>query len=108
MNTKEDWREDYAEVEVWVHAEYRHKITVKVPENSTAEQEALRILKSEPLDYWCDKESEDWINNPSCVNEDDRFEINGSLTVEEAFGFENTPEDLKEANRAAWNVEDEA
>ena len=30
------------------------------------------------------------------------------LGIEEAFGFENTPEDLKEANRVAWNVEDEA
>jgi len=105
MNSSEDWRDEYAEVEVWVHAEFRHKLVVKIPENSTAEKEALRILKSQPVDYWCDEHSEDWINNPTCLDEDDRFEIGQDLGILEAFCDQTTEAEVKSYCR---NVEDES
>ena len=105
MKNKKDWREDYAEVEVWVHANFRHKLVVKIPENSTAKEEALRALKSKPVDYWCDKYAEDWINLPDCLDEDDRFEIGQELDVLAAFCDQTTEADVKSC---CCNVEDES
>ena len=100
MNTKKDWRNDFAEVEVWVHAEFRHKLAVKIPTNSTARQEVFRILKSQPLSYWCDPEEEDWINHPNCEEqgEDARFEVGQDLPLD--------VKDLEEANSVVWKVKE--
>ena len=77
MNDEKDWRDDYAEVEVFVHAVYRHKIVLKIPEGSTGEDEALKIMKSEPIEHWCDKDNlEGWVDSPHLFSsQDDREEV---------------------------------
>lgn len=91
--SKKDWKDNYAEVEVWVWANYRHKLVLKIPENSTAQQEALRVLKSTSVSYWCDDDREDWDNSPDARS---RYEVGQDLGIEETFGEGVTQEDVLE------------
>ncbi|MEC7270120.1 MAG: hypothetical protein VXU43_03030 [Pseudomonadota bacterium] len=100
MSRRKDWRDNYAEVECWVWANFRHKIVVKVPENSTAQDEALKVLKSEPVEFWCDPHSEDWYNFPD-INE--RYEVGNDLEILEAFCEGTTEQDIIEC---CWNIDE--
>ncbi len=104
MSNEKDWREDYAEAEVFVHVLYRHKITLKIPEGSTGEAEALKIMKAEPIEHWCDNDSlEGWVDSPHLFSrEDDQFEICNVWTVEEAWGSTNSQEDREEIEQACY------
>jgi hypothetical protein len=99
-NEFEDWREDFYEVRVFASKPIEFTMTVKANDVDDAVKEARKMLDkmtdddivahdnySEALSY----DSGDW-----CVTD-----------IEEAFGFENTPEDLIQAKLVAWNVEDE-
>ena len=94
MSRKKDWRDNYAEVECWVWANYRHKIVVKVPKNSTAQDEALKVLKSMPVDYWCDPHYEDLNNFPDIC---ERYEVGSDLEILEAFCEGTTEKDIIES-----------
>ena len=68
----------YHEVEVFVHAQYRHKFVIETNCENIAKKEAIKQLISEPLSYWCDKDFlECWENDPRLENEIDQFEICG-------------------------------
>jgi hypothetical protein len=99
-NEFEDWREDFYEVRVFASKPIEFTMTVKANDVDDAVKEARKMLDkmtdddivahdnyAEALSY----DSGDW-----CVTD-----------IEEAFGFENTPEDLIQAKLVAWNVEDE-
>jgi hypothetical protein len=99
-NEFEDWREDFYEVRVFASKPIEFTMTVKANDVDDAVKEARKMLDkmtdddivahdnyAEALIY----DSGDW-----CVTD-----------IEEAFGFENTPEDLIQAKLVAWNVEDE-
>lgn len=97
----DDWREDFYEVRVFASKPIEFTVTVKADDEADAIEEASRQLGEmtdddivahdnygEAISY----DSGEW-----CV-----------IGIEEAFGFENTPEDLIQAKLVAWNVEDES
>lgn len=105
-NLAHDWQDDYAEVEVFVHVSHRHKITLKIPKGSTAEDEALRIMKSEPIENWCDKDSlEHWADNPHNLSEDSQFEIGSALSIDEAYGCDDSAEAHEEIKKYTYNLQ---
>ena len=98
-NEFEDWRGHFYEVRVFASKPIEFTMTVKANDEADAVEEAGKMLDkmtdddivahdnyAEALSY----DSGDW-----CVTD-----------IEEAFGFENTPEDLIQAKLVAWNVED--
>jgi len=101
VHERKDWREDFYEVRVFASKPIEFTMTVKANDEADAVEEAGKMLDKmtdddivahdnygEALSY----DSGEW-----CV-----------IGIEEAFGFENTPEDFKEAKLVAWNVEDES
>lgn len=98
---EDDWREDFWEVRVFASKPIEFTMTVKANDEADACEAAHIELDNmstkavlahdqyeEPISY----DSDDW-----CV-----------IGIEEAFGFDNTPEDLKRAEQVAWNVKDES
>ena len=104
MSNEKDWRDDYAEAEVFVHVLYRHKITLKMTEGSTGEAEAPKIMKAEPIEHWCDKENlEGWVDSPHLFSsEDDQFEICNIWSIEEGWGSTESQEDREEVEAACY------
>lgn len=100
METK-DWREDFYEVRVYASKPIEFTVTVKANDEDDAVKEASRLL---------DKMTNDTIVAHDNYNEKIKYDSDewNVIGIEEAFGFENTPEDLIEANKVAENVEDSA
>jgi hypothetical protein len=100
METK-DWREDFYEVRVYASKPIEFTVTVKANDEDDAVKEASRLL---------DKMTNDTIVAHDNYNEKIEYDSDewNVIGIEEAFGFENTPEDLIEANKVAENVEDSA
>ena len=98
---KNDWRESFYEVRVFASKPIEFTMPVKADD----EDDACKIAQVE-LDKMSTEAllAHDQYAEPIIYNSDEWC----VLGIEEAFGFENTPENLKEANRVAWNVEDEA
>ena len=97
MTNTKDWREDFKEVEVFVKAEYRYKVLVRIPKGSTAEAEAIKAMEAEPLEQWC---------NPNFLwtqDLEDVFETCNILDCEEAEDYQNTPEHYRDALVTAIN-----
>lgn len=101
MSTKKDWRDGFYEVRVFASKPIEFTLTVKADDEDDAIKTAQIELNKMPTKTLL---AHDQYEEP-VVYELSDWNV---LGIEEAFGFENTPEDLKEANRVAWNVEDEA
>ena len=93
-----DWRDKFWEVRVFAPIESEFTVTVKAENETDARQEVANIMK-------------DWTTTDLLLADqyDSTWEFDIDqwpvITGEEAFGWKNTPEDLKEANETAWNVE---
>lgn len=94
-----DWREDFYEVRVFASIPIEFTMTVKADDEidarDVAQDEfykltARNLLHLDEHSAHVTYEPEDW-------------EV---LNIAESHGFENTPEDFKEAKWCAWNVED--
>ena len=98
-NETKDWREDFYEVRVFASIPIEFTMTVKADDEADAMDVAhneLDKLSTKNLLY-LDEHSE------SVWYEPEDWEV---LNIAESHGFENTPEDFKEAKWCAWNVED--
>ena len=97
MNTDDDWRNSFKEVEVFVQVEYRYKVLVEVPQGSTPVAEAIKAMESKPLEHWCDP------NFLWTQDLEDVFQTGNVLDCEEAEGYENTHEHHVDALVTAIN-----
>ena len=99
---EDDWREDFWEVRVFASIPIEFTVTVKADD----EGDAMEVAHDE-LDKLSTKnllELDD--DGPTAViYESEDWDV---LNIAESHGFENTPEDFKEAKRCAWNVKDES
>ena len=97
----DDWREDFYEVRVFASKPIEFTVTVKANDEADAITEASRLL---------DKMTDDDIVAHDAYGEALSYDSGEwcVIGIEEAFGFENTPEDLIQAKLVAWNVEDES
>ena len=98
---EDDWREDFWEVRVFASKPIEFTLTVKADDEDDAIKNAQIELDKLPTKTLL---AHDQYEEP-VVYELSDWNV---LGIEEAFGFENTPEDLKEAKQVAWNVEDES
>ncbi len=98
MSNIKDWREDFYEVRVFASKPIEFTVTVKANDEANAVEEVSRLL---------DKMTDDDIAAHDAYGEDISYDSGEwcVIGIEEAFGFENTPEDLIEAKLVAWNVE---
>ena len=96
---KDDWREGFYEVRVFAEKPIEFTVTVKADDEDDAIKAAQIEIDKIPTKTLL---AHDQYEEPA-VYDLTNWHV---LGIEESHGFENTPEDLKEANRAAWNVED--
>lgn len=98
-----DWRDKFWEVRVRVDVEVEFTVPVKAKNETEAQQETAKLLKGWNIQDYLEHDQ----YNP--VYELDPFDVDqwNVLTGEEAFGWKNTPEDLKEAKEAAWNIKED-
>jgi len=94
---KDDWRDNFYEVEMYVQVEYRHKVLVKAPQGSRPDTEAIKAMKLMPLEQLCDP------NFLWTQDLDEVFQPGDILGCEEAEGYKNTPEHYKDALATAIN-----
>ena len=72
----DDWKDEYYCAEVFVRAQYRHKILIRVVDGGDPEEATLRYLKSCSMqDLTTHHDREHWQDNSDCATEDDQFEI---------------------------------
>ena len=73
----------FYEAEVFVHAQYRHKITVQVDDSEDIEEVVIKYMESMPMEVWCDKDvREGWIDNPMCKESRDQYEVANIIEVD--------------------------
>ena len=101
MKNTKDWREEFYEVRVFASKPIEFTLTVKADDEDDARKAArIELDKMSTETLLAHDQYEE-----SCVYEVWDWSVIG---IEEAFGFENTPEDLIQAKLVAWNVEDES
>lgn len=99
--TDRDWREDFYEVRVFASKPIEFTVTVKANDEADAVKEASRVLGKMTDDEIVAHDQ----HHEAISYDSDEWNV---LDIKEAFGFENTPEDLIQAKLASWNVEDES
>ena len=97
----DDWREGFYEVRVFANIPVEFTVTVKADDEDDAIKAAQIEVDKMPTKTLL---AHDQYEEPAVYELTDWH----VLGIEESHGYENTPEDLKAANRDAWNVDDES
>ena len=97
----DDWREGFYEVRVFANIPVEFTVTVKADDEDDAIKAAQIEVDKMPTKTLL---AHDQYEEPA-VYESTDWHV---LGIEESHGYKNTPEDLKAANRDAWNVDDES
>ena len=96
----DDWRDGFFEVRVYANIPVEFTMTVKAKDEGDAVKAAHNLLEKMTAEEVL---AEDVFKDDLDYSEG--FDVIG---IEESHGFENTPEDLIQANLCAWNVEDQS
>ena len=96
----DDWRDGFFEVRVYANIPVEFTMTVKAKDEDGAVKAAHNLLAKMTAEEVL---AEDVFKDDLDYSEG--FDVIG---IEESHGFENTPEDLIQANLCAWNVEDQS